>query len=121
MYAVIQMLLLLCATGIQQLSMQKDHAHTSHHITSHHITSHHLAPAQPSQILRRRRCDRGALQLASPEVKFKLETDTQDPMDVGMYQVGRRGGVGVKCRGVHSQYMKQTYSACMQGGNKGRR
>ena len=39
------------------------------------------------QILRQRRIDRGALTLASPEVKFKLDTDTQDPMDVGMYQV----------------------------------
>jgi hypothetical protein len=59
-------------------------------LLTHH--SHSTSAAPPithlSQILRRRRCDRGALQLASPEVKFKLETDTQDPMDVGMYQVG---------------------------------
>ncbi len=39
------------------------------------------------QALRRRRIERGALQLASPEVKFTIDTDTQDPLDVGMYQV----------------------------------
>ena len=38
------------------------------------------------------RADAGALQLASPEVKFEIDTQTQNPMDVGMYQVG--GWVG---------------------------
>lgn len=42
------------------------------------------------QILRRRRAERGALQLASPEVKFTIDTETHDPLDVGMYQVGGR-------------------------------
>ena len=34
--------------------------------------------------LRAKRIDRGALTLASPEVRFKLENDSQDPVDVGM-------------------------------------
>lgn len=28
------------------------------------------------------------MQLASPEVKFEIDTETHDPLDVGMYQVG---------------------------------
>ncbi|KAF5828225.1 hypothetical protein DUNSADRAFT_18006 [Dunaliella salina] len=40
-----------------------------------------------AKILRRRRAERGALQLASPEVKFTIDTETHDPLDVGMYQV----------------------------------
>jgi exosome complex exonuclease DIS3/RRP44 len=44
-----------------------------------------------AKILRRRRTERGALTLASAEVKFKIDTETHDPMDVGMYQVQRRG------------------------------
>ena len=32
-------------------------------------------------------CNRGALTLASPEVKFEIDTETHDPLDVGMYQV----------------------------------
>lgn len=39
-----------------------------------------------AQILRRRRAEAGALQLASPEVKFEIDTETHDPLDVGMYQ-----------------------------------
>jgi exosome complex exonuclease DIS3/RRP44 len=35
--------------------------------------------------LRAKRIERGALTLASPEVRFKLENDSQDPVDVGMY------------------------------------
>ncbi|KAL4428262.1 hypothetical protein ABPG75_002351 [Micractinium tetrahymenae] len=42
---------------------------------------------QLARILRRKRADRGALQLASPEVKFEIDTETHDPLDVGMYQV----------------------------------
>ena len=42
---------------------------------------------ETAKILRRRRRDRGALSLASPEVKFKIDTETHDPLDVGMYQV----------------------------------
>lgn len=37
--------------------------------------------------LRKARMDRGALELASPEVKFEIDTETQDPLDVGMYQL----------------------------------
>ena len=40
-----------------------------------------------AKILRRQRAERGALQLASPEVKFEIDTETHDPLDVGMYQV----------------------------------
>ena len=42
---------------------------------------------EAAKILRQRRTDRGALSLASPEVKFKIDTETHDPLDVGMYQV----------------------------------
>ena len=41
-----------------------------------------------AKLLRRKRADRGALSLASPEVKFEIDTETHDPLDVGMYQVG---------------------------------
>lgn len=37
--------------------------------------------------LRKARMDKGALELASPEVKFEIDTETQDPLDVGMYQL----------------------------------
>ena len=40
-----------------------------------------------AKTLRQRRSDRGALSLASPEVKFQIDTETHDPLDVGMYQV----------------------------------
>jgi exosome complex exonuclease DIS3/RRP44 len=40
-----------------------------------------------SKLLRKARMDRGALELASPEVKFEIDTETQDPLDVGMYQL----------------------------------
>jgi len=41
-----------------------------------------------ARVLRAKRAERGALQLASPEVKFEIDTETHDPLDVGMYQVG---------------------------------
>jgi exosome complex exonuclease DIS3/RRP44 len=47
----------------------------------------HVRSLAPSQILRKRRADRGALQLASPEVKFQLEKETSNPLEVSMYQV----------------------------------
>ena len=40
-----------------------------------------------ARVLRAQRAKRGALQLASPEVKFEIDTETHDPLDVGMYQV----------------------------------
>lgn len=43
-----------------------------------------------ARILRAKRAERGALQLASPEVKFEIDTETHDPLDVGMYQVCER-------------------------------
>lgn len=48
--------------------------------------------AQIARVLRRQRAERGALQLASPEVKFEIDTETHDPLDVGMYQVRPHGG-----------------------------
>jgi len=38
-----------------------------------------------SRILRQRRIDEGALTLASPEVRFKLDRDSDNPTDVTMY------------------------------------
>jgi hypothetical protein len=40
-----------------------------------------------SKQLRAKRFEAGALSLASPEVKFKIDTETHNPLDVGMYQV----------------------------------
>ncbi|KXS21332.1 Dis3 protein [Gonapodya prolifera JEL478] len=40
-----------------------------------------------AKILRRRRVDGGALTLASPEVRFRLERDTNDPVDVEMKEL----------------------------------
>jgi len=40
-----------------------------------------------ARILRQRRIDMGALTLASPEVRFKLDTETQNPTDVTMYNL----------------------------------
>ena len=40
-----------------------------------------------AKLLRAARSARGALALASPEVRFEIDTETQDPLDVGMYQV----------------------------------
>lgn len=37
--------------------------------------------------LRKARMENGALELASPEIKFEIDTETQDPLDVGMYQL----------------------------------
>jgi hypothetical protein len=48
-----------------------------------------------AKVLRARRSERGALQLASPEVKFKIDDETTDPMDVGMYQVGPAASMGM--------------------------
>lgn len=33
--------------------------------------------------MRLRRIERGALTLASPEVKFQIDTETHDPLDIG--------------------------------------
>ncbi|KAJ6669984.1 RIBONUCLEASE [Salix viminalis] len=33
------------------------------------------------------RIQRGALTLASAEVKFQIDTETHDPLDIGMYQI----------------------------------
>lgn len=38
------------------------------------------------QILRLRRIERGALTLASAEVKFQVDTETHDPLDIGKFE-----------------------------------
>ncbi len=48
-----------------------------------------------ARVLRAGRVARGALQLASPEVKFSIDQETHDPTDVSMYQVCVCGGCGV--------------------------
>lgn len=40
-----------------------------------------------AKIFRQRRIDNGALTLASPEVRFNLENDSQDPVDVEMKEL----------------------------------
>ncbi|XP_057964158.1 exosome complex exonuclease RRP44 homolog A [Malania oleifera] len=40
-----------------------------------------------AKIMRLRRIDRGALTLASAEVKFEIDTETHDLLDIGMYQI----------------------------------
>ncbi|KAI9193160.1 uncharacterized protein BJ171DRAFT_431682 [Polychytrium aggregatum] len=42
---------------------------------------------QIAKKMRKKRMDRGALTLASPEVKFHLENDSQDPVDVEMKEL----------------------------------
>jgi len=34
--------------------------------------------------MRQRRCERGALTLASAEVKFEIDSETHDPLDIGI-------------------------------------
>ncbi|XP_028079897.1 exosome complex exonuclease RRP44 homolog A-like isoform X3 [Camellia sinensis] len=36
-----------------------------------------------AKVMRQRRIDRGALTLASAEVKFQIDTETHDPLDIG--------------------------------------
>ncbi|XP_062102794.1 exosome complex exonuclease RRP44 homolog A [Humulus lupulus] len=40
-----------------------------------------------AKTMRQRRIERGALTLASAEVKFQIDTETHDPLDIGMYQI----------------------------------
>uniref|UniRef100_A0A7N0U7U6 Exosome complex exonuclease RRP44 homolog A n=1 Tax=Kalanchoe fedtschenkoi TaxID=63787 RepID=A0A7N0U7U6_KALFE len=40
-----------------------------------------------AKIMRQRRIEKGALTLASAEVKFQIDTETHDPLDIGMYQI----------------------------------
>ena len=60
-----------------------------------------------AKILRQRRAERGALSLASPEVRFEIDTETHDPTDVGMYQV--RSSTGSSAAG-HEHYSCQCNS-----------
>ncbi|KAI8025723.1 CMP-sialic acid transporter 2 [Camellia lanceoleosa] len=43
-------------------------------------------------VMRQRCIDRGALTLASAEVKFQIDTETHDPLDIGYYGVASLGG-----------------------------
>ncbi|GAB2279377.1 Exosome complex exonuclease RRP44 A [Dionaea muscipula] len=40
-----------------------------------------------AKLMRLRRIEKGALTLASAEVKFQIDTETHDPLDIGMYQI----------------------------------
>ena len=40
-----------------------------------------------ARLMRKNRIDTGALTLASPEVRFRLDEETQNPTDVSMYQL----------------------------------
>lgn len=40
-----------------------------------------------AKTMRLRRIERGAITLASAEVKFQIDTETHDPLDIGMYQI----------------------------------
>ncbi|GAV69197.1 LOW QUALITY PROTEIN: RNB domain-containing protein [Cephalotus follicularis] len=40
-----------------------------------------------AKIMRQSRIERGALTLASAEVKFQIDTETDDPLDIGMYRI----------------------------------
>ncbi|EPS71662.1 hypothetical protein M569_03096, partial [Genlisea aurea] len=40
-----------------------------------------------AKVMRQKRVERGALTLASAEVKFQIDTETHDPLDIGMYQI----------------------------------
>ncbi|KAL6524421.1 Exosome complex exonuclease RRP44 A [Orobanche hederae] len=40
-----------------------------------------------AKIMRQKRIEKGALTLASAEVKFQIDTETHDPLDIGMYQI----------------------------------
>ncbi|KAL3629670.1 Exosome complex exonuclease RRP44 A [Castilleja foliolosa] len=40
-----------------------------------------------AKIMRQKRIERGALTLASAEVKFEIDTETHNPLDIGMYQI----------------------------------
>ncbi|CAD5318750.1 unnamed protein product [Arabidopsis thaliana] len=40
-----------------------------------------------AKIMRQRRIDRGALTLASAEVKFDIDPENHDPLNIGMYQI----------------------------------
>jgi exosome complex exonuclease DIS3/RRP44 len=40
-----------------------------------------------AKILKKRRLDAGALTLASPEVRFKLDSESQDPTDLSLYNI----------------------------------
>ena len=49
------------------------------------ITRGLLLLRRVTRLLRKKRVDLGALTLASPEVKFEIDRETNNPLDVGMY------------------------------------
>lgn len=46
-----------------------------------------ISPVPPVSFCRKRRIDAGALTLASAEVRFLLDSETHDPLDVAAYQM----------------------------------
>lgn len=69
------------------------HLLQSLHVLHSAVTLHLLLQGLHELVIMSASCDftgfdcRGALTLASPEVKFEIDTETHDPLDVGMYQV----------------------------------
>jgi len=70
------------AMTYQEAQTRADDPHLNDPITQ--ATRHMLRLARK---LRERRLEQGALTLASPEVKFNIDTESQDPMDIGLYQI----------------------------------
>jgi exosome complex exonuclease DIS3/RRP44 len=70
------------ALSYQEAQARMDDAGASDELTQDLRTLNALAKR-----LRAKRAARGALTLASPEVKFQLDSETLDPLDVGMYEV----------------------------------
>ena len=50
-----------------------------------------------AKVMRARRFERGALALASPEVKFEMDSETLDPLDVAVYQVHSQPSFSMAC------------------------
>ena len=61
------------------------------------------AIAGMARVLRQRRADAGALQLASPEVRFEVDTETHDPLDIGMYQARPPAEVLILCKALKTK------------------
>jgi len=69
------------ALSYEQAQLRMDDARMSDPLTASLRTLNALA-----KCLKANRVAAGALSLASPEVRFVLDTETSDPTDVGMYQ-----------------------------------
>ena len=69
------------ALSYEQAQLRMDDGRMDDPLTTSLRTLNSLAKKLKAQ-----RAARGALSLASPEVRFVLDTETSDPTDVGMYQ-----------------------------------